>query len=314
MSPELTLLLKQVSRSFYLSLRFLPGPVRPGMSVAYLLARASDTLADADALLAQDRLQELDTFLALWGGQTAWGACQEHWGRLAEKLTHPGEKVLLRNVGQAMELAKRLPAAEVAAIDQVLRTIVSGQQLDVSRFPDAAQLRYLPDAPALLDYTYRVAGCVGGFWTDMLALTVPQCLRAPVQTLREQGVQLGQGLQLVNILRDLGEDFRLGRCYLPEAALEKNSSGEPVQASLLQAREYWLGEARRLVDAGNAYTAGLRGIRVRFTADLPRRLAEQTLTAIAENPDPFQKVKVTRQVVRKSAAASLWRALFTSKT
>ena len=43
-------LLRDVSRSFYLTLRVLPNAVRPQISVAYLLARASDTIADTDAV------------------------------------------------------------------------------------------------------------------------------------------------------------------------------------------------------------------------------------------------------------------------
>ena len=44
----LTDLLKGVSRSFYLTLRVLPGRIRPQIGLAYLLARATDTLADTE--------------------------------------------------------------------------------------------------------------------------------------------------------------------------------------------------------------------------------------------------------------------------
>ena len=46
-------LLAAVSRSFYLSLRFLPSPVRGALSVSYLLARAADTIADVEASPAE---------------------------------------------------------------------------------------------------------------------------------------------------------------------------------------------------------------------------------------------------------------------
>src|SRR6266699_2522820 len=60
-SPELlTSLLKQVSRSFYLTLRVLPGAIRPQIELAYLLARATDTIADTEIIPVETRLQALD--------------------------------------------------------------------------------------------------------------------------------------------------------------------------------------------------------------------------------------------------------------
>src|SRR5438034_3469826 len=56
----LTSLLKQVSRSFYLTLRFLPGSIRPQIGVAYLLARATDTIADTAIVPLPARLEALE--------------------------------------------------------------------------------------------------------------------------------------------------------------------------------------------------------------------------------------------------------------
>ena len=50
MTSSLEDLLRATSRSFYLTLRVLPGGVRPQISLAYLLARTSDTIADAQAI------------------------------------------------------------------------------------------------------------------------------------------------------------------------------------------------------------------------------------------------------------------------
>src|SRR5215472_8598997 len=60
--PELWRLLKGVSRSFYLSVRFLPSRIRPAIALGYLLARASDTIADANSLAAADRLKILTSY------------------------------------------------------------------------------------------------------------------------------------------------------------------------------------------------------------------------------------------------------------
>src|ERR1041385_7652516 len=58
-SGLLTDLLKQVSRSFYLTMRVLPAAIRSQIGVAYLLARATDTIADTPIVPLADRLQSL---------------------------------------------------------------------------------------------------------------------------------------------------------------------------------------------------------------------------------------------------------------
>lgn len=59
-------LLKRVSRSFYLTLRLLPGPVREPIALGYLLARLSDTQADGAASAAEQELLGRETELLAW--------------------------------------------------------------------------------------------------------------------------------------------------------------------------------------------------------------------------------------------------------
>ena len=58
-SELLTRLLKQVSRSFYLTLRVLPRAIRPQIGLAYLLARTTDTIADTEIIPVAQRLAAL---------------------------------------------------------------------------------------------------------------------------------------------------------------------------------------------------------------------------------------------------------------
>ena len=58
-TPLLTDLLKAVSRSFYLTMRVLPGGVRPQIGLAYLLARTTDTIADTELVPVEKRLRAL---------------------------------------------------------------------------------------------------------------------------------------------------------------------------------------------------------------------------------------------------------------
>ena len=61
---ELARLLKGVSRSFYLTLRVLPKGIREPVGLAYLLARAADTISDSRFLPPDDRLTHLEAFRA----------------------------------------------------------------------------------------------------------------------------------------------------------------------------------------------------------------------------------------------------------
>src|SRR5688572_30594106 len=69
-TPDLPALLKGVSRSFYISIRLLPSPLRRPISVAYLLARAADTLADTADVPTDERASMLGAWAsAIESGQ-----------------------------------------------------------------------------------------------------------------------------------------------------------------------------------------------------------------------------------------------------
>ena len=135
------------------------------------------------------------------------------------------------------------------------------------------------------DYTYRVAGCVGEFWTKMCrAHLFPE---APVDDafLLANGVRFGKGLQLVNILRDVAADLRQGRCYLPaerlaELGLKPADLLQPANEPRLRPLYHgYLDRAEAHLLAGWAYTNALpRGcVRVRLACAWPILIGRETL-------------------------------------
>src|SRR5262245_30415055 len=68
-ADSLSRLLKATSRSFYLTLRVLPGAIRPQIGLAYLLARTTDTIADTEILPVEQRLAALQKLRARILGQ-----------------------------------------------------------------------------------------------------------------------------------------------------------------------------------------------------------------------------------------------------
>src|SRR5436309_2539803 len=89
MADMLNNLLKQTSRSFYLTLRVLPGAIRPQIGLAYLLARTSDTIADTDLVPLEQRLKALQSFrdrmLGLPGVPLEFGEMARQQGSAAER-------------------------------------------------------------------------------------------------------------------------------------------------------------------------------------------------------------------------------------
>src|SRR6266516_5916646 len=69
-----TVILRSVSRSFYLSIRFLPAQLREPVALAYLLARTTDTVADTARISGTLRAETLQTLSNAIQGKAARGS------------------------------------------------------------------------------------------------------------------------------------------------------------------------------------------------------------------------------------------------
>jgi farnesyl-diphosphate farnesyltransferase len=222
---SLNTLLKATSRSFYLTLRVLPAAVRPQIGLAYLLARTTDTIADTDILPVTQRLEALQKLRERILGQSSTPL---NFGSLAQNQNSSAEKLLLEKVEDALAALQNFSPDDQKLIREVLNIITSGQELDLRRFGGSATRNHsgekiiaLETAAELDDYTYRVAGCVGEFWTKICRAHVFPRARLDEKQFFIDGVRFGKGLQLVNILRDLPADLKNGRCYLPSQRLDE---------------------------------------------------------------------------------------------
>jgi hypothetical protein len=137
----LTDLLKQVSRSFYLTLRVLPSEVRPQIGLAYLLARTTDTIADTEILPRQDRLNALGLLRA-----RIFGHKREpiNFSAIAAQQGSPAECALLERVEESLTLLQTLTPEDVDLVRKVIDTITSGQEMDLLRFGGVAKRTTTP--------------------------------------------------------------------------------------------------------------------------------------------------------------------------
>lgn len=180
--------------SFYYSFLFLPEARRRAITALYAFCREVDDVVDETS-----DPQVAATALAWWRSEV---------GRLFEGAPmHP--------VTRALQPALQ-PYGITAAY---LNEIISGMEMDLT------QSRYL-DYAGLDRYCYRVAGVVGLLAAGIFGYTHASTL--------DYARTLGTAFQLTNIIRDVGEDARRNRIYLPMDEMKR--FGVPA-ADILNARE-----------------------------------------------------------------------------
>lgn len=323
-------LLRSTSRTFYLTLRVLPRAIRPQVGLAYLLARTTDTIADTEIVPPAQRIHALQIVR-----ERILGA-REQPGNFSDLIRHqgsPAEKLLLEKVENSVAALQQFSDADQKLIRDVLKIITSGQELDLQRFAKSSPQKIiaLETDAQLDDYTYRVAGCVGEFWTKMCrAHLFPQARLDEKQFLID-AVRFGKGLQLVNILRDLPADLKRGCCYLPMEKLEPAELRTETLLSPINEQKFlplfqkYLDEAESHLRAGGNYTKTIPfgQFRVRLACAWPILIGMKTIHKLrAANVNELQqRVKVSRGEVRGIVFRSLlacpipfvWRKMFASK-
>jgi farnesyl-diphosphate farnesyltransferase len=309
-------LLRQVSRSFYLSLAILPRPLREPLGLAYLLARAADTVADTRLIARAERIGHLHALRRAYAGDGAEVAAVAR--AAAPYQTHAAERRLLERVEAILARVASLPERDRAGVRGVLATLTDGMLFDLDRFPgeDPAGLAALDTLAELDRYTYLVAGCVGELWTDLHVLHRPRLRRWDPEGMRAIGIRFGKALQMTNVLRDVPGDLAHGRCYLPARELTALglAPGDLLQPDgAARARpllDRLLGITLEHYDAAWRYTRAVprREWRMRLACAWPLLIGQATLEALVAHPNPLAAappVKVPRATVRAILARSV---------
>ena len=183
----------QSGSSFYYSFLFLPQERRRAITALYAFCREVDDTVDECTDQSIARIK-----LAWWRTEIS--------SMYAGKQSHP--------VTQALQ-----PHLAVYNLQEKhMQAIIDGMEMDLD------QTRYL-DYPAMQRYCWHVASVVGILSASIFGVTNPKTL--------EYAEKLGMAFQLTNIIRDVGEDARKGRIYLPVNELQQFNV---TAADLLNAR------------------------------------------------------------------------------
>ena len=219
--------------SFYYAFLFLPPPQRAAITAFYAYCREVDDVVDE-----MRDAGVAATKLAWWRQEVA----QAFAG-------HPSHPVLLA-------LMPHAPTYGITG--EHLLAVIDGCQMDLD------QTRYL-DFAGLQRYCQLVAGVVGEVAARIFGHTQPGTLA--------YAHRLGLALQLTNIIRDVGDDARMGRIYLPLAELQRFD----VKAHELLKRESPWGYSER-------FTALMR-----FQAERAHRTYDEALALLPEVDRAAQK-------------------------
>jgi len=185
--------------NFYYAFFLLPKPKRDALAALYAFMRLVDDVSDENqSLLAKQR------GLAKWRAafdEAVTGHSQLFDGNAAMPLpseTLYGEAEVLPALVDTMQRYK-MPA-------RYLHDLISGAEMDL-------MVRAYPTFDRLREYCYRVAGTVGLTCTHVFGFSDARAL--------DLAEKLGLAFQLTNIIRDVPEDYKLGRVYLPEEDLQR---------------------------------------------------------------------------------------------
>ena len=185
--------------NFYYAFFLLPKPKRDALAALYAFMRLVDDVADEGHDLATKQRG-----LAKWRAafdEAVTGNSQVFDGTAAKPLSSeplPGEAEVLPALVDTMQRYK-MPA-------RYLHDLISGAEMDLT-------LRTYPTFDRLREYCYRVAGTVGLTCTHVFGFHDPRAL--------DLAEKLGLAFQLTNIIRDVHDDYVLGRVYLPQEDLAR---------------------------------------------------------------------------------------------
>ena len=306
--PDIDSLLEKTSRSFYPTLKYLPKKIRGQIGLLYLLARVADTIADSKEGETESLIQALTEYNEVAQGRSTKLPDLTH---LADIQANADEGELLRNVQKVVDALKIYNEGDQQRMLECLDVIVGGQILDLQRFGIAREggnISALQTEQELDDYTYRVAGCVGVFWTKMSLAHIISIPKDKEELFFENGIRFGKALQMINILRDIPEDLRFGRCYIPEPSLEKhglvpNQLLEPDNIDAFRPLyDSYLDLTSGHLDAAVEYIRMLpdRQFRLKAATMLPVLIGQRTVTLLREGNilDSDEKIKITRDEMK----------------
>lgn len=296
---ELWGLLRKTSRTFYLSIRQLPGQVGDSMCLAYLLLRVSDYLEDNEVMPSEQKVAALHTWYEIMSSdvpiEKLLYCLPETDGTLNPDLQ------AARNAHKILAALSQLPAD---LRERILKHVCDST-LGMARWVEKGPV--FENEADLDDYMYEVAGRVGYLSTEVFAWHYPS-VRAKLSRLMPMAMETGLALQTVNIIRGMRKDFDRGWIYVPESFCEKchihvqDLFNPAYESEALQVIDLLAQKAQRHLEMAVEYIRCLPPWlhRLRLACIWPMLFAVRTLAISRRNLAVLVgEVKITRAEVKE---------------
>lgn len=297
-------ILPKVSRTFTLSIRFLPGDLGRSVLCGYLLARIADTIEDDPKASISAKTSLLEQFILCFEDSEL----ADRYPQLTHSVTgDPAHLELVQETNQVFTLFRSLPVQSQQTLQHWITEMVVGMKKFVNLYPHGLRIQTLEEYK---EYCYYVAGTVGYLLTDLWYEHSPYINRATYQALRKTCAEFGEALQTVNILKDIAWDAEHENAiYVPQDALEEHSSSHDriLDPSFLQQNHAAIKSLVELawtdLDKAADYLTTLphRAIPIRLFCILPLMFAYATLRDITQSTAMLHSggnVKITRSEVK----------------
>jgi farnesyl-diphosphate farnesyltransferase len=212
-------ILPDVSRTFAISIRFLPGDLGRAVLTAYLLCRIADTIEDDNSTPPEERAALLEAFLLTLTDAAAADAFPPKVAHLKGDAAH---LALTARTDLVLVTFRTLPARTQERVAHWVREMGVGMAKFVRAYPRGIRIQTLAEYQ---EYCYYVAGTVGCMLTELWHLHAPAVGKAEFDRLWVKCTAFGQALQTVNILKDIAHDAEHeNSIYIPAQDLAAHGS------------------------------------------------------------------------------------------
>jgi farnesyl-diphosphate farnesyltransferase len=302
-------MLPKVSRTFAPTIRKLPRPLILQLTVAYLLCRIADTIEDSVFLTIKQKQNLLGHYAGILSKENAATELKTFMKKINTLPQEGADDELLHNVPLILSVYNTFPQKVRIGMSTWVVEMVAGMRTYVQSKYSPSQ-NFLKTLDELDEYIYYVAGTVGNLVTTLFSHYSHHINRKIAQQLKKYAESFGKGLQMVNIIRDMPEDWKNNRSYIPNDLLKEynvtrqsifNRNNIQRSKKMLEAL---IDMALSYLDSGRQYIVAIPKAErhMRLSCMLPLFWALQTLRAVKKNINRFftkEKIKISRTIIRK---------------
>ncbi len=203
-------MLRNVSRTFAISIEQLPVGLSKAVTIAYLLFRVSDCLEDTEDLERNRKAELLRLWAKVLDGSAPVTSLTEAVANLDE---NDPEVYVAQHADQLLDALQKLPKS----YQETITHHVHQTSLGMARWQEHGP--FVETEEEMDDYMFEVAGRVGYMLTDLFGWHSPFILKQK-DKLRPLAREFGLALQTVNIIRGMRKDYERGWVFVPRTFYE----------------------------------------------------------------------------------------------